>query len=203
MDVYARVDRFVTFLIDRAAPLRFARATSNAERTAIFRMRYEVVIASKWALPQDLPDGVERDEYDNDAIQIAGWDGDALACAARLVLPNPARPQPVEAEFGIVLEPRGQVIDCGRVIVSPRYRSQGHRILWGLLGQVWREMRAEGFDRVCGIFSEPIIALYEQMGFGVRVLAAGKVFWNQERFPVMLDVMNSIDEMERKAAKGG
>src|SRR6266852_6246301 len=37
MDVHTRVDRFVTTIIERAAPVRFTRATSMAERETIFR----------------------------------------------------------------------------------------------------------------------------------------------------------------------
>jgi N-acyl-L-homoserine lactone synthetase len=200
IDTRARVDHFVTLLLERAAPLRFARAESIAEREAIFRLRYEVVITSGWARPEEFADDMEQDAYDDDAIQIAGWDGDMLACTTRLVLPVSGRLQPTEAAFGLVLEPRGQIMDCGRVIVSPRYRTHRHLILWALLGQVWREMRAEGFDQVCGIFSAPIISLYERMGFRVRVLAPGKKLWGEERFPCMLEVLDSIDEMERIAA---
>jgi N-acyl-L-homoserine lactone synthetase len=199
-DVHARVDRFVVALLARAAPLHFTRAETVADRDAIFRLRYDVVVESGWASAQEFPDGMEHDAYDEDAIQIAGWDGEVLACTTRLVIPRVGRPQPVEAAFGLTLEPQGRVVDCGRVIVAPRYRKQGHLILWALLGRVWQEMRAEGFDRVAGIFSGRIIALYEQMGFRVRVLGPGKMHWHQERFPILLDVLGSIEDLERCAA---
>ena len=47
------------------------------------------MIERGWARPEALPDGIERDDWDEEAVLVAGSvDGETVACA-RLVLPRP------------------------------------------------------------------------------------------------------------------
>jgi N-acyl amino acid synthase of PEP-CTERM/exosortase system len=101
-----------------AAPIRFGVAQSAQEREATFRLRYEVSIERGYARPEELPDGLERDEYDDHAVHVVGWHGDRLATTARLVFPEPRSRLPTEAAFDVEIEPRGRVADMGRVIVA-------------------------------------------------------------------------------------
>ena len=103
----AMVDTMAAHVIRLAAPIRWAVSESPSERDAIFRLRYRVVIERGWAGPEDLPDGRECDAYDDAATHIVGWDGPALAAAARLNFPSPGRLLPVEESFGLRVEPLG------------------------------------------------------------------------------------------------
>src|SRR3989304_5818130 len=105
----ARTDALAAQLIARAAPLMFSVAQSRAEREAVYRLRYSIVVEKGWARPADFPDGVERDAYDDTAVQVVAWDDDTLAAATRLVPTAPGHPLPTEEAFGLKIEPRTQM----------------------------------------------------------------------------------------------
>src|SRR5690242_3760282 len=116
-------DDLARFLMERAQPVRFALARTPAEMEAAFRLRHRVVVEAGWRTAADMPDGLERDEYDDDhAAQIVGWNGPLAVATARVVPPVAGRPLPTEASFGFVAEPRGRVADAGRLIVAPEHR---------------------------------------------------------------------------------
>src|SRR5438046_5273515 len=90
----AQVDALALQFIALAAPIRFDVAHSPAELEAMYRLRYRIAIERGWATPTDLPDGLERDEYDDQALHIAGWDGPTLAATVRVVFPAVGRRLP-------------------------------------------------------------------------------------------------------------
>ena len=134
-----------------------------------------------------MPDGLERDEYDDEhAAQIAGWDGSRLAATARVVFPVEGRPLPTEAAFGIVAEPAGRVADAGRLIVAPEHRDGEHRVLGGLSASIWIAMAARGFPWVVVAISEPMIDFCRTLGFDVVTLGPSRRYWGEDRFPARL-----------------
>jgi N-acyl-L-homoserine lactone synthetase len=182
----ARTDALAAQLIARAAPIRFSVAQSSAEREAVYRLRYSIVVEKGWARPEDFPDGLERDGYDDTAVQIVAWDADVLAATARLVPPIPGHPLPTEEAFGLTFASRMRLMDVGRTCVAPAYRDAQHRVLAGLLGRTWIELRAGGFTNACGIISPAVVRMCRGMGFDVVLLGAPRLVWGQNRYPVLL-----------------
>jgi N-acyl-L-homoserine lactone synthetase len=188
----ALADGLASRMIDVAAPIRFSVAHSNSERQAVFRLRYQVVIERGWTQPEEFPDGLERDVYDEKAIHIVGWDGNVLAATSRLVLPGSFNRLPTEQAFDIKVEPRGQVADMGRQIVNRHYSNLRHLVFAALLAKTWLEMRACGFTLVCGDFSPAMTRLYRMVGFDVKQIGPSRKFWGEERFPILVDVIGSL-----------
>ena len=197
----ARTDALAAQLIARAVPLVFSVAQSPAEREAVYRLRYSIVVEKGWAKPEDYPDGLERDAYDDTAVQIVAWDADELAAAARLVLPVPGHPLPTEEAFGLKIESRTQVMDVGRTCVAQAYRDAQHRVLAGLLGRTWIEMRARGCTEACGIFASSVVRMYRGMGFHVAILGAPRLFWGVERCPVLIRPAESLHTLTRSLSQ--
>ncbi len=164
-ELLQQADELARGMVAAAALLRFCVAQSQEDRQAVYRLRYEVIIERGWAQPEDLPDGLERDEYDDLAIHIAGWDGTQIAATSRIVLPAPDVAFPTERTFEVKIEPHEQVVDMGRQIVARAYSNVQHLVFAALLGQTWLEMRARGFTRVCGDFTPAVTRLYRLMGF--------------------------------------
>lgn len=135
---------------------------------------------------------MERDAYDDHAIVIAAWDGDALAATTRLVLPAPGLVLPTEAAFGLTVEPQGSVVDMGRQIVARDYTSIRHHVFTAILAQTWLEMRAHGYSLVRGDFSSAMVRLYRMLGMQVTLLGPAQKYWHEERCPVLLDVTGSV-----------
>jgi N-acyl-L-homoserine lactone synthetase len=182
----AKMGTLAARLVARATPIRLGVAHSPAELEAVHRLRCRIVIEQGWAQPVDLPDGVERDAYDDRAVQVVAWDGAVLAATSRLVLSIPGQPLPTEATFGLAIEPRGRVVDVGRVCVAPTYRGMDHRIFWALLGQTWIEMRARGFTEVCSILTPSFARTYQRWGLQVMILGAPRPFWGEKRLPALI-----------------
>jgi|SRR5947207_2509789 len=174
-------------LLQAALPIRFDVARTTTELDAVFRLRCRITVEQGWRRPEDMPDGLERDLYDDeDAVQLAGWDRSVLAACARVVYPGAGRPLPTEAAFGIVAEPVGRVVDAGRLIVAPEYRSSQHQVLGGLAASIWRAMAARGYRWAAVAISEPMIQLSRGLGFDVKVLGTPRPYWGEERVPALL-----------------
>lgn len=174
-------------LIARAAPLGFNVVQSSSEREAIYRLRYQVAREHGWGSFSDEPDGLVRDEYDDDALHVAGWDTRLLIAASRLVFPHEGRMLPTEEIFGVEVEPRGQVVDWSRLIVARSYSNLEQRVFAALLAKSWLEMRARGFSMLCGNLSEGMIRLYKRMGLNVYVLGPARGYWGEARFPARVE----------------
>ncbi len=183
----ARIDHVAAALVRAAAPVRFVRATSDAERAEIYALRYRTVVAEGWVDAAALPDGLERDVHDEHAVHLVGRDGDMLAATARLVFPAATELFPTEEAFDVRLDDRGGVVDLGRGIVAPAYRGRGHVVFFALLAAVWLEARAAGFTRVCGTTAPSMLPHYRQMGFHVDVLGPSRVWWGETRLPILMD----------------
>ena len=194
----ARTDAVAAQLIAQAAPLMFSVAQSPEEREAVYRMRYSIVVEKGWAKPEDFPDGVERDAYDDTAVQIVAWDDDTLAAATRLVPPVPGLPLPTEEAFGLKIESRTQMMDVGRTCVARAYRDAQHRVLAGLLGRTWIELRAGGCTEACGIVAPAVARMCRGMGFHVVILGAPRLVWGEERYPVLIRPAGSLHALTRR-----
>jgi len=186
-DRAAQLDQLARLAIARVAPVRYEVARSAAAREAVYRLRHRAVVERGWAAPDDLSDGLERDGDDERAVLIGGWDGEDLVAAARMIFPAPARRLPVEAIYDLVVEPDGQVVHVDRVTVARVHSDPGSRVLLGLIGRCWLEMRERGYHVWAGIDSAGTIRLYRRLGFGVTILGPAQRYWDEDRYPVRFD----------------
>lgn len=183
-DLAAGLDRLAEQVVANLAPLSFDLARTAADVDAVLRMRYQCVIEMGWARPDDFPDGRERDEYDDGATQLVCRDGAAIVGTLRLVRPEPHRPLPVERDFGIRIDPPGQALDSGRLVVAPSHRGlEGHPVLSGLYSRCWLEARRLGYRRIVAAASPDLVDLYKSLGLRIRFLGPPKMSWGQKRRP--------------------
>ncbi|MEX1249336.1 MAG: GNAT family N-acyltransferase [Acidimicrobiia bacterium] len=178
-------------LFERAEPVAFGMARTPSELDAVFQLRYRVSIAQGWRLPEDLPGGFERDEYDDEhAAQIVGWVGTETVATARVVFPNDQRPLPTEEAFDLIVDPPGRVVDAGRAIVAPEYRDGSHRVLGGLSAAVWMAMSTRGYHWAAVAGTKRTLSLFEALGFEVTVIGEPRSYWGEERYPARFGTPN-------------
>lgn len=178
-------------LFERAEPVRFDLARTPAELDAVFHLRYEISVEQGWRLPEDLPGGFERDEYDDEhAAQIVGWAGTDAVATARVVFPSDERPLPTEGAFGLVVDPPGRVVDVGRAIVAPEYRDGSHRVLGGLSAAVWMAMSSRGYHWAAVAGTMRTLGFFESLGFEVTVIGDPADYWGEERYPARFGTPN-------------
>lgn len=192
-DPIARLAAVAEALVRGSAPARFAVARTEDERAAIFRLRHRVVMERGWARPEELPDGVERDRWDSEALHVGGFlDGELVACA-RLVLPRAGHRLPVEEVFDLTVAPFGRVVHVDRLVVARRVTDPGHRVLMGLMARCWLEAHARDCHVWTGIDSRLTTRLYRAIGFEVEILGPSQRYWSEERFPVRFDTVAAAE----------
>jgi N-acyl-L-homoserine lactone synthetase len=186
-DMDARAAAFV-----RASPATLRVAGSAAEVGAVCRLRLRTIVERGWGVPEDYPDGMEADAYDDGATHVVAVDDGAIVGCSRLVFPAPGRVLPTEATFGIVLEPRGRVVNIDRTLVVPSHRSRDHRIFAALIGWSWLELRSRGFVACGGIVSRGVLGLYRRLGVELDVVGGPRPVWAEDRVAVVFGVRSRM-----------
>jgi N-acyl-L-homoserine lactone synthetase len=175
-------------LLAAAASLRVAVAVTDAERQEAYRLRYAQVVGQGWVDAADLPDELEVDVYDADALQVCAWEREVLVGTLRLVFPKAGRPLPVEADFGIRVEPHGEVVEAGRLVVAPTFRGDPAHRAWGtLFACAWTSMRARGYSVLAGAAAPRTVERLRALGLPFEILGPARLHWGEERHPVRLD----------------
>jgi N-acyl-L-homoserine lactone synthetase len=204
----ADIDLFTIYsavgkMIDATGSIRFEVAQTPAEREAIYRLRYQTVIEQGWAQPEDYPDGLELDGYDDKAVHIAGWDIERLVGSARIVFPIPGQPLPTEADHSLEIDPLGQVADVSRTIVVPAYSEGQHRISGALMGRCTLEVLARGYYLISGSATLSMTRLYRRLGYVFTILGEPKHIWGEERYPIRFDpVASAVGILHRMNQNG-
>jgi len=181
------LDALITRMLARS-PFDYRVAAEDSEREIAYRLRGSAVLDRGWCTAGDLLDGVERDGYDDRAIQVIGWDGDVAMSTGRVVLPPGL---PTEEACGIVVEPRGEVVDVGRMCVAPSHQSLEHAALIGLMCRLYLAMREHDFAVACGMMSVPARAMMGLFGLQLEILGPERTYWNEPRAPVRFSLMSA------------
>jgi hypothetical protein len=191
----AALDYLITRMLSRSR-FDYRVAAHDSEREVAYRLRGDAVIDSGWCTAADLRGGMERDEYDDSAIQVIGWDGAVAMSTGRVVLPPGL---PTEDACGIVVEPRGEVVDVGRMCVARTHQSLEHDAFIGLMCRLYLVMREHGFLIACGMMSAPARGLMSLFGLRLEVLGPEQAYWNELRAPVRFGLMSAtrlLDEAQ-------
>src|SRR5215469_17883457 len=160
------LDALVTRMLSRSR-FDYRVAASDAEREAAYRLRAGAVLDRGWCTESDLPGGMEHDEFDDRAIQVIGWDGGVAMSTGRVVLPPGL---PTEEACGIVVEPRGEVVDVGRMCVARTHQSLEHAALIGLMCRLYLAMREQRFRAACGTNTAPPHSFTVLYGLEMKIL---------------------------------
>jgi GNAT superfamily N-acetyltransferase len=195
-------DAIAAEILAELAPLRFREAENQEERDACFRLRYRAVLEVGMTVAEHFHDGLERDEFDDTAIQITAWDGERAVATCRLIAPLAGRPLPVEEAFELRVSPDRPVLEWGRVVVDPLYRGDGHSMLMGLIACGWLSMRARGYSAAIGATPKRLVGLLEALGFTVELLGAPRRYWGEERYPILCGGHPAVAGLEREWLPG-
>jgi hypothetical protein len=181
------LDALVTRILSRS-PFDYRVAADDAEREIAYRLRGGAVLDRGWCTADDLPGGMERDKHDDHAIQVIGWDRDVAMSTGRVVLPPGL---PTEEACGLVVEPRGEVVDVGRMCVARSHQSLEHAALIGLMCRLYLAMREHSFSVACGMMSAPARSLMGIFGLRLEILGPERAYWNEPRAPVRFSLMSA------------
>lgn len=176
-------------------PYVFTLPLSEEERVVGYRIRYEAAVAHGWDPPEGA-DGLERDRYDDAAVQVVGWFEGEPVSTGRLVLPPSSLP--TEDESGLRIEPAGRVVEVGRMAVVRAHQAHNHAAFVGLLCRLYLEMRARDFGVACGMMSPRTRGLVRLLGLRLEVLGPDRSYWNEQRAPVRFTLTANQDTLRER-----
>jgi len=180
------LERATLELTSSIAPLRIGVTRDAADLDAMFRLRAAEIVERGWASPASMPGGCDCDEYDDDAFQIAVFDAGEVVGACRLLLPSRQRLLPIERDFELRLEPRGGVVQWGRLVLARAHRGDPqHRLAMACFAALWLQTTRHGFDTCAGAIAKPMLELYRAIGMDFQVLAAPRVVDGELRYPAL------------------
>jgi N-acyl-L-homoserine lactone synthetase len=197
-EALATVDAAAARWFADAAPVRVALAASEGEREATFRMRYQAIVERGWKRPEEMPGGIERDEWDDHALHVVAWDGANAVGSFRLIMPEAGRGLPVEEAFGLTIEPAGQVAELGRITVAHGASEAQRRVFRSLVAGSWLQIRARGVFYLASDVTAPVQRLYSSLGLRIHRLGSPALYWGEYRFPVICDVPGSAETLARR-----
>ena len=192
------LDDLVARLLARS-PFVYRLAADDAELETAYRIRGEVVVAQGWRPRAELPDGLERDEYDDRALHVLGWDGDTPMSTGRVVLPPGL---PTEDACELVVAPPGEVVDVGRMCVLPSHQGLEHAAFIGLMCRLYLEMRAHGYAVACVMMTSRAQVLVRHLGLQIEALGPARTYWNEPRTPVRFSLLSNLEVVESGAWRG-
>jgi N-acyl-L-homoserine lactone synthetase len=133
---------------------------------------------------------MERDEFDAVAVHVLGWDADEPVCTGRLVYPP--GPLPTEVACGLVVQPRGRVVEVGRMAVLRSHQTFGHGTFLALLCMLYRQAREAGYEVACGMMAAPARSLVDRLGLRLEQLGPEHVHHGQPRAPVRFALASNV-----------
>ena len=196
------LDALARRLVVGGAPVHFDLAASPVDEQAAYRLRFDTVVEEGWATTADFPDGLERDDFDERAVHVLGRHGDRVVAVARLVFPQPGQTLPTEREFGLTMQPVDGVVDIGRAIIVKDYRSAEHTLFGALLARCWLEIRARGYQNLCGAATAARLQRYQQFGLPLRIVGPSRSYWGEDRHPVFLDGQEFAEFVHQRGLTG-
>lgn len=182
----SRIDGIAAALVARARPATYRIAEARSEVEVAQRLRGLAVLKQGWAKADDLTDGRERDSDDDRAVHILAMLGDQPIGTCRLIYPDD----------GESLAPRtlptatrlpSEAVEVGRVVVIHPVAREQRSVLAGLIGYAWLELRAQGYQRIRGTVSAPILRLFRRLGFVVQVVGPPVNTFGEVRYPILFE----------------
>jgi hypothetical protein len=191
------VDRLVARTL-AAFPFRFTVAEDDADKRTAYRLRHAAVVERGWSSPSGPAGDAEEDAYDNRAVHVIGWHDDTPVSTGRIVLPPGLLP--TEEACALRIEPRGRVVDVGRMVVAPRHRGPQGGAFVALLARLYLEVRRQGYTVACGMMAPDVRHLVHQLGVQIDVLGPDRPYWSELRCPVRFDVEAGADRITQRWA---
>jgi len=179
----SRIDAIAAALVERARPVAFRLAKTQAEVAIAQRLRGRAMVEQGWIDPDSLTDGRDEDADDGRATHILAFLGDEPVGTCRLVYPERGHRLPMEKAAGARLPVAA--VEVGRIVVT-HGRSHGS-VVAGLIASAWLELRAHGHRRICGSVSAGILRLYRRLGFLVQVVGPPVRTFGEDRHPILFE----------------
>lgn len=166
------------------------------------RLRYEVYCLEKgWIDPAQCPDGIESDEYDDEAAHflIMHDDGERLLGTSRLLR---GECQDLPATHYLDLDALGidpaKVVEVSRMATIKSSRSQSLAVFLAITQVMFEWCTAHGVTSWVSIADVSVFALMKRVGMPIIVEGPRIDFLGSTCVPSCVDVLHTGDVLEKR-----
>jgi N-acyl-L-homoserine lactone synthetase len=184
--------------------LVFDSAVTDADRRAVYELRYTAVVESRWQKPDAFPEGIERDAEDDYAVHLVSRLDGEIVGTMRLIVERP-RVEALLREHGLDgLYSAEDTMFAGRLIVARPFRSRSRQVTVGLYAELIRIARDRGVLRVITFLAENAVRFYGSQGFPLKLVGPPREDTGVQRRPAVFDVdvlegfMRAASDEERR-----
>jgi N-acyl-L-homoserine lactone synthetase len=180
---------------------RFVVANEGELLIKVFRFRYTIACEELEVYKkEDLPDGLERDEYDPYSEHFALLDEEGeVAASIRFIHHSPIG-YPTENTYGLDLEALGlepeKVGEFSRIFIRSDYRKlKENREIYSMMKKNILTYALEiGIEYTLGSVEKRFYTLLRRFGFPYEIIGEGRIYAGKERFPVLMSTKKCIEE---------
>jgi N-acyl-L-homoserine lactone synthetase len=167
------------------AEIEVRPAVGDEERLACFALRAEAALESRWVDADTLPGGLERDAYDDAAVQIVACCDGRVVGTLRIV-DAADDVAALLAEHAVALPVAGTLV-VGRLVVARDLRRRSREITVGFYAAIVRHALAVGAQRAVTFAAENAIRFYRLAGFPLKIVGPPTVVTGVTRYPALFD----------------
>ncbi len=178
----------------------FAAAKDGELLTKVYRFRYAIACEELGVYKkEDLPDGLEKDEYDNYCEHFAVLDESGeVAASIRFVHHSPIG-YPTQNAFDLNLKKLGLNEDnageLSRIFIRADCRGmkESREIFRLMKKNIFMHAFNLGVEFTLGSVEKRFYLLLRRFGFPYEIIGNGKIYAKKERFPVLLSTKECIE----------
>lgn len=172
-------------------------ASSEMERTAILKQRYDIFVEEfGYFAPKEENDRLEYDSYDAHSLLFGVWENKSLIASCRLVLPNPSLGLPtlnalvIDAEKIQHSQPTAEI---SRITIIHKHRvfKKTVRILQTMQEEINRVSAEHGIVHLIGAVEPSFLRLLNCSKLPYQPIDPLQFLIGADRYPVILTPKNS------------
>jgi N-acyl-L-homoserine lactone synthetase len=168
--------------------LRFGMAETDADRRAVYRLRYAAIVESRWKGPEVFPEGTECDADDERAIHLVARRSGEIIGTMRLIV-APSRVEELLLEHGLDgLYSARDTMFAGRLTVARPHRRRSREVTVGLYAELVEVASERSIRRVITFLAENAVRFYRSHGFPLKLVGPPREDTGVERRPAVFDV---------------
>lgn len=175
------------------------RTAVQEEMEAIFRLRYQVYCIEKGYLPNNYPDGIEKDEYDDYSTHFVAIDGqyykNKIVGYFRAILKRPDFILPIEKHFNLftITPDPAKTVEHSRLIVSKEYRDVRHQIMLSLVKAAYLYNKSQGIEFCYAAVEWPLYKFLRRLGLPYEMAGRENFYMGAVIVPTIV-LMSSAEE---------
>lgn len=179
-------------------------ASTEIERTAILRQRYDVFVKEfNYLEPANETEQFEYDEYDPYSLLLGVWEKNILIASCRLILPNDVVGLPTLNSTMIdpqKLKSDQPTAEISRIIVARDHRKfkQTIKVLQAMQHEIYRLTSDYGISQCIGAIEVSFLKLLHYANLPYKPIGPLQHHIGPDRYPVVLTTDDYLTALEKQ-----